>query len=217
MGMRNLLLWISCVTLSVACNSEVKSIDNNSDDPSVAANSDGGNVDTTSQKSSNDSRQSLLDDGNEMDKKVREGFERTAKAFMESYRDGKFSEFVQYMHPAVVKAYGGPFAFIDRLQKSKAKDPQQYRKWESGPLEAYTSVKDSKGRITGYYCVVPIKRWLVGTPDTEFQLQWLGGQSLDGKNFHFIDITDGDKGMIYRIMPDMRFLLENLEEEVPAS
>jgi len=45
----------------------------------------------------------------------------------------------------------------------------------------------------------------------------LGGQSLDGKNFHFIDITDGDKGMIYRIMPDMRFLLENLEEEVPAS
>jgi len=216
--MRNLLLWISCVTLSVACNSEEKSIDNNSDDPSVAANSDGGNVDTTSQKSSNDSRQSLLDDGNEMDKKVREGFERTAKAFMESYRDGKFSEFVQYMHPAVVKAYGGPFAFIDRLQKSKAKDPQQYRKWESGPLEAYTSVKDSKGRITGYYCVVPIKRWLVGTPDTEFQLQWLGGQSLDGKNFHFIDITDGDKGMIYRIMPDMRFLLENLEEEeVPAS
>ena len=216
--MRNLLLWISCVTLSVACNSEEKSIDNNSDDPSVAANSDGGNVDTTSQKSSNDSRQSLLDDGNEMDKKVREGFERTAKAFMESYRDGKFSEFVQYMHPAVVKAYGGPFAFIDRLQKSKAKDPQQYRKWESGPLEAYTSVKDSKGRITGYYCVVPIKRWLVGTPDTEFQLQWLGGQSFDGKNFHFIDITDGDKGMIYRIMPDMRFLLENLEEEeVPAS
>ena len=216
--MRNLLLWISYVTLSVACNSEEKSIDNNSDDPSVAANSDGGNVDTTSQKSSNDSRQSLLDDGNEIDKKVREGFERTAKAFMESYRDGKFSEFVQYMHPAVVKAYGGPFAFIDRLQKSKAKDPQQYRKWESGPLEAYTSVKDSKGRITGYYCVVPIKRWLVGTPDTEFQLQWLGGQSLDGKNFHFIDITDGDKGMIYRIMPDMRFLLENLEEEeVPAS
>ena len=216
--MRNLLLWISCVTLSVACNSEEKSIDNNSDDPSVAANSDGGNVDTTSQKSSNDSRQSLWDDGNEMDKKVREGFERTAKAFMESYRDGKFSEFVQYMHPAVVKAYGGPFAFIDRLQKSKAKDPQQYRKWESGPLEAYTSVKDSKGRITGYYCVVPIKRWLVGTPDTEFQLQWLGGQSLDGKNFHFIDITDGDKGMIYRIMPDMRFLLETLEEEeVPAS
>jgi len=216
MSMRSLLLLISCITFSVACNSEEKSIDKNSDDPSVASNSDDGNVDTSSQEYSGNSQQSLRVEGNEIDEKVRAGFESTAMAFMESYRDGKFSEFVQYMHPAVVKAYGGPYAFIDRLQKSKAKDPQQYRKWESGPLEAYTSVKDSKGRITGYYCVVPIKRWLVGTPDTEYQLQWLGGQSLDGKNFHFIDITDGDKGMIYRIMPDMRFLLENLEE-VPAS
>lgn len=151
-----------------------------------------------------------------LERKAREGFERAARSFMESYRDGRFSEFVQFMHPAVVKAYGGSMAFIDQLKKSKAQDLQRYRRWESGPIEAFTAVRDDRGRVTGYYSVVPIKRWLVGTSDAEYQLQWLGGQSLDGKNFHFVDITDGDKGMIYRIMPDMRYLLENLEtEEVP--
>ncbi len=215
--MRSLLLLISCITFSVACNSEEKSIDKNSDDPSVASNSDDGNVDTSSQEYSGNSQQSLREEGNEIDEKVRAGFESTAMAFMEVIGMGNSVNLCNTCILQLSKPMEGPYAFIDRLQKSKAKDPQQYRKWESGPLEAYTSVKDSKGRITGYYCVVPIKRWLVGTPDTEYQLQWLGGQSLDGKNFHFIDITDGDKGMIYRIMPDMRFLLENLEEEVPAS
>jgi len=151
------------------------------------------------------------------EKSARDGFERAAKAFMDSYREARFAEFVQYMHPAVVKAYGGDLAFIDQLKKSKAQDKQRYRRWESGPLEAFTAVRDPKGLVTGYYCVVPIKRWLEGTSEAEYQLQWLGGQSLDGKNFHFVDITDGDKGMIYRIMPDMRYLLENLnDEEVPA-
>lgn len=153
----------------------------------------------------------------DLEQSVREGFEKAAKAFMDCYREARFAEFVQYMHPTVVKVYGGDLAFIDQLRKSKAQDKQRYRKWESGPLEAFTAVRDPKGLVTGYYCVVPIKRWLEGSSDSEYQLQWLGGQSLDGKKFHFVDITDGDKGMIYRIMPDMRYLLENLgDEEVPA-
>ncbi len=149
---------------------------------------------------------------------VEKGFELAAQAFMERYREGDFTEFVRYMHPAVVQVYGGNLAFIEQLKKSKAQDLNTYRKWKAGPLEAFTAVRDDRGRITGWYCVVPIKRWLKEAADGEYQLQWLGGQSLNGTDFHFIDITDGDKGMIYRIMPDMRYLLENLEEnEVPQS
>jgi hypothetical protein len=149
---------------------------------------------------------------------VRLGFEQAAKAFMESYRDGRFTEFVRYMHPAVVKAYGGPVPFIAQLKQTKNQDPQRYRKWETGQLEAFTAVRDDRGRVTGWYSVVPIKRWLEGAPDGEYQLQWLGGQSLDAKQFHFVDITDGDKGMIYRIMPDMRYLLESLDTKgIPKS
>lgn len=149
---------------------------------------------------------------------VRSGFENAAKAFMESYREKRFIEFSQYMHPTIIKVYGGKAAFIEQLKQNQAQDKQEYRRWESGPIEAFTAAKDDRGRITGWYAVIPIKRWLETAKDSEYQLQWLGGQSLDGKSFHFIDITEGDKGMIYRIMPDMRFLLENLEDlEVPET
>lgn len=142
---------------------------------------------------------------------IRQGFEAAAREFMNSYREDRYADFSKYMHPAVVKAYGGPEAFAEQIKKGKKMDTQRYRKWESGPLEAFRKVQDDRGRTTGWYCVVPIKRWLEGRPESEFQMQWLGGQSLDGTAFHFIDITDGDKGLIYRIMPDMRFLLENLD------
>jgi hypothetical protein len=158
--------------------------------------------------SENDNSQVLND--SLLDERVKLGFESAANAFMNSYRQEKFLEFAKYMHPAVVKAFGGPAAFAEQTQKGKSQDKQVYRKWECGPLEKFKTIRDDRGRITGWYCVVPIKRWLEGRPDHQFQMQWLGGQCLNAKDFHFIDITDGDKDLIYRIMPDMRFLLENL-------
>lgn len=208
-------IYMLAFVAMAACNSNNKESDS-ADNAAQAEPQTAATEEISPEKNLNDTGGSPRTAQLNFEKQAREGFERAARSFMESYRDGRFSEFVEFMHPAVVKAYGGSMAFINQLKKSKAQDPQRYRRWESGPLEAFTAVRDDRGRVTGYYSVVPIKRWLVGTTDAEYQLQWLGGQSLDGKNFHFVDITDGDKGMIYRIMPDMRYLLENLEtEEVP--
>lgn len=210
-------LCISLLILVGACNSNSNadlSVDTGLSEEQSAANQDISPEKSQEQQASG----SLQRTDENSEAAVRLGFEQAAKKFMESYRDGRFSEFVGYMHPAVVKAYGGPLPFIEQLKQAKSQDPQRYRKWETGPLEAYTAVRDDRGRITGYYSVVPIKRWLQGAPDGEYQLQWLGGQSLDAKQFHFVDITDGDKGMIYRIMPDMRYLLESLKSEgIPKS
>ncbi len=211
---RYLYLYTLAIWALVACDSN-KKISTNAAAADTLQQSTRGKG-TSPEENIDLSEGSLGTPSDNMEQRARDGFEKAAKAFMDCYREARFAEFVQYMHPTVVKVYGGDLAFIDQLKKSKAQDKQRYRKWESGPLEAFTAVRDPKGLVTGYYCVVPIKRWLEGSSESEYQLQWLGGQSLDGEKFHFVDITDGDKGMIYRIMPDMRYLLENLgDEEVP--
>lgn len=202
-------LYIALFLLMGACNSNSQTNEDLSADTGLSQEQSAANKDISPEKiQEQDASGSLQSTEENSEAAVRLGFEQAAKEFMESYRDGRFTEFVRYMHPAVVKAYGGPLPFVEQLKQTKNQDPQRYRKWETGPVEAFTAVRDDRGRLTGYYSVVPIKRWLQGAPDGEYQLQWLGGQSLDAKRFHFVDITDGDKGMIYRIMPDMRYLLE---------
>ena len=176
----------------------------------------GSNSDTGSATAVTPSKDSLIVEGDltasELDSfRIRRAFQISAKNFNDAFRRGNFDEFLNYLHPSIVAANGGRAAFKGRLQEIyNANDTALYRQTLIGPVSQMIGVRDPKGNLTGWYCTMPVRRWLKEAPDQEFQLQWLGGQTVNaGKNCYFIDITQIEKEKIYQIMPDFRFLLEN--------
>jgi len=143
--------------------------------------------------------------------RIRREFQISAKKFSEAFKAGDFDEFLNYLHPVIVNANGGRNEFKGRLSEIYiADDTAMYRKTMIGPVSQMIGVRDPKGNITGWYCTMPVRRWLKGSSDEKFQLQWLGGQTLNnGKNCYFVDITQIEKEKIYQIMPDFHYLLEN--------
>lgn len=176
----------------------------------------GSDSDTGSSSSVSPSQDTVIVEGDltasELDSfRIRRAFQSSAKNFSEAFLKGNFDEFLNYLHPVIIAANGGRNSFKGRLQQIyNANDTGLYRQTLIGPVSQMIGVRDPKGKITGWYCTMPVRRWLKGAPDQEFQLQWLGGQTLNnGKNCYFLDITQIEKEKIYQIMPDFRYLLEN--------
>ncbi len=182
----------------------------------TSESSNGSNSDTGSSSEISPQQDSLIVEGDltasELDSfRIRRAFQSSAKNFNEAFRNGNFDEFLNYLHPSIVAANGGRSSFKNRLKEIyNANDTARYRQTLIGPVSQMIGVRDPKGNLTGWYCTMPVRRWLKGAPEQEFQLQWLGGQTLNaGKNCYFIDITQIEKEKIYQIMPDFRYLLEN--------
>jgi len=137
-------------------------------------------------------------------------FEESATEFANSFREGDFKTFISYMHPTLVRAQGGNMEFEEKLKKMENPDEHKaFRKWEVGPVRAIKEVKDKSGKHSGWYCVIPVTRWLKNAPDSVAQQQWLAGQSLNqGRNCYFMDITGTEEQQAYQIMPDLRYLFE---------
>lgn len=176
----------------------------------------GPDADSASSTTTSSSKDTVIVEGdltaNELDSfRIRRSFQTSAKNFNDAFQKGKFDDFLNYLHPAIIAANGGRMSFKSRLQEIyKADDTALYRQTLIGPVSQMIGVRDPKGNLTGWYCTMPVRRWLKGAPDEEFQLQWLGGQTLNqGKNCYFVDITQIEKEKIYQIMPDFRYLLEN--------
>jgi len=171
--------------------------------------------DTESTTTASSTKDSLIVEGDltasELDSfRIRRAFQTSAKNFNAAFQKGNFDEFLNYLHPVIIAANGGKNSFKVRLQQIyNPNDTALYRQTLIGPVSQMIGVRDPKGNLTGWYCTMPVRRWLKGAPDQEFQLQWLGGQTVnDGKNCYFLDITQIEKEKIYQIMPDFRYLLE---------
>ena len=138
-------------------------------------------------------------------------FEESATEFANSFREGDFKTFISYMHPTLVRAQGGNMEFEEKLEKMENPDElMAFRKWKVGPVRAIKEVKDKSGKHSGWYCIIPVTRWLKNAPDSVAQQQWLAGQSVNqGRNCYFMDITGTEEQQAYQIMPDLRYLFEN--------
>jgi hypothetical protein len=145
------------------------------------------------------------------EKEMENIFEESATKFAKSFREGDFKTFISYMHPTLVRAQGGSMEFEEKLKTMQnPEEVNAYRKWEVGPVRAIKEVKDKSGKHSGWYCVIPVTRWLKNAPDSVAQQQWLAGQSLNqGRNCYFMDITGTEEQQAYQIMPDLRFLFED--------
>ncbi len=141
--------------------------------------------------------------------RMRRAFQVAANKFTMGYDKGDWDAFLAHLHPSITNSNGGSTNFKQRLKEIKLQDTFKYERIVSGPVKSMMAMRDSKGNITGWYCLMPVRRWLKGRPESEFQLQWIAGQSLNnGKTVHFIDVTKVPKEKIAQIMPDLIPLLD---------
>jgi hypothetical protein len=141
--------------------------------------------------------------------RMRRAFQIAANEFTMGYDKGDWDAFLAHLHPSITNSNGGSTNFKQRLKEIKLQDTFKYERIISGPVKSMMAMRDSKGNITGWYCLMPVRRWIKGRPETEFQLQWIAGQSLNnGKTVHFIDVTKVPKDKIAQIMPDLIPLLD---------
>lgn len=147
---------------------------------------------------------------NELDSfRMRRAFQVAANEFTMGYDQGNWDAFLAHLHPSIIQANGGSTNFKQKLKEIKLQDTFKYERIVSGPVKSMMAMRDSRGNITGWYCLMPVRRWLKGRPESEFQLQWIAGQSLNnGKTVHFIDVTKVPKEKIAQIMPDLIPLLD---------
>ena len=141
--------------------------------------------------------------------RMRRAFQVAANEFTMGYDKGDWDAFLAHLHPSITNSNGGSTNFKLRLKEIKLQDTFKYERIVSGPVKSMMAMRDAKGNITGWYCLMPVRRWIKGRPETEFQLQWIAGQSLNnGKTVHFIDVTKVPKEKIAQIMPDLIPLLD---------
>jgi hypothetical protein len=141
--------------------------------------------------------------------RMRRAFQVAANEFTMGYDKGDWDAFLAHLHPSITNSNGGSTNFKQRLKEIKLQDTFKYERIVSGPVKSMMAMRDAKGNITGWYCLMPVRRWIKGRPETEFQLQWIAGQSLNnGKTVHFIDVTKVPKEKIAQIMPDLIPLLD---------
>jgi hypothetical protein len=141
--------------------------------------------------------------------RMRRAFQVSANEFTMGYDKGDWDAFLAHLHPSITNSNGGSTNFKQRLKEIKLQDTFKYERIVSGPVKSMMAMRDAKGNITGWYCLMPVRRWIKGRPETEFQLQWIAGQSLNnGKTVHFIDVTKVPKEKIAQIMPDLIPLLD---------
>lgn len=135
-------------------------------------------------------------------------FQTAANEFTTGYKMKNVPIYAKYLHPSIVKMNGGLEAFKSKIKTYIAQDTMRFSKMLTGPVKRVEAAIDPKGNVTGWYCLMPVRRWPLYSKK-EIKVQWLAGQSLDhGKNIYFIDITGVPKEKIYQIMPDYHFLLE---------
>ena len=135
-------------------------------------------------------------------------FQIAANEFTTGYKMKNVPIYAKYLHPSIVKMNGGLESFKSKIKTYIAQDTIQFSKMITGPVKRVEAAIDPKGKVTGWYCLMPVRRWPLYTRK-EIKVQWLAGQSLDhGRNIYFIDITGVPKEKIYQIMPDYHFLME---------
>lgn len=136
-------------------------------------------------------------------------FQTAANEFTTGYKLKNVAIYAKYLHPSIVNMNGGIEKFKQKLVSYVKQDTAQYRKMVTGPVKRVEAAIDPRGKVTGWYCLMPVQRWPLYGNKNEIKVQWLAGQSLDhGQHIYFIDITGIPKEKIYQIMPDFHFLLD---------
>lgn len=142
--------------------------------------------------------------------KMREKIQIAANAFTQSFMRNDYKTYASFLHPAIIQMNGGMEIMIQKLSTIMPMDSTKFTRILTGPIQNIHPALADAGSVTGWYALMPVRRWLPNTDKSKFQLQWLAVQALDnGKRIYFIDITQAPLEKVYQLMPDLRVVLGN--------
>lgn len=136
-------------------------------------------------------------------------FQLAANELSRSFKNHDLVAYCKFTSPTLVKMYGGMEKYRARVKQSFDSDSVVFKKILSGPVKRVQAAIDNEGYEYGWYCLMPVRRIRVENGNEIVEEQWLGGQSLDkGKTIYFLDITGKTRDQILKVMPDLRFVLD---------
>lgn len=136
-------------------------------------------------------------------------FQLAANELSRSFKNHDVVAYCKFTSPTLVKMYGGMEKYSARVKESFDSDSVVFKKILSGPVKRVQAAIDNEGYEYGWYCLMPVRRIRVENGNEIVEEQWLGGQTLDkGKTIYFLDITGKTRDQILKVMPDLRFVLD---------
>lgn len=125
--------------------------------------------------------------------------------------------FVKFTPPAVIKVFGGEEKFVANLKKGFAEESGTIDRIVAGPVKRAAASTDDQGYSHGWYCLIPVRRFVQQGGEVVMELQWFGGQTLDeGKKIHFMNVTKVPRDKIINLMPDLALVLDQEASNVPV-
>jgi hypothetical protein len=141
--------------------------------------------------------------------KMLAAFQRAANRYSQAFLAKNAEVCAEYALPAMIKANGGIDKYKNKLNAYFARDPIVPDRVIAGPVERIGPKLDKEGYGHGWYCVMPVRRYITVEGKQMLDIQHMAGQTLDeGKHIYFIDITGMPWEKIEQVMPDIDFLVK---------
>ena len=138
-------------------------------------------------------------------------FQLAANKLSRAYMEKDVLTYSSFTPPEILKMYGGPEKYRSRVKELLSQDHVEFDHIISGPVKRVQAAVDNDGFAHGWYCLMPVRNYI--KKDGKMEMQWLGGQTLDGgKTIYFLDITGKPKEQILQIMPDLVHFVLDQEE-----
>lgn len=141
--------------------------------------------------------------------KMLSAFQRAANRYSQAFLAKNAEVCAEYALPAMIQANGGIEKYKNKLNAYFARDPIVPDRVIAGPVERIGPKLDKEGYGHGWYCIMPVRRYITVEGKQMLDVQHMAGQSLDeGKHIYFIDITGMPWEKIEQVMPDIDFLVK---------
>lgn len=141
--------------------------------------------------------------------RMMQAFQLAANRYAKAYLAKNAGICAEYAIPAMVKAYKGEENYKNKLQQYFQADPIQPERIVAGPIDRLGVKLDKEGYGYGWYCIMPVRRYLTQNGKKVVDIQYMAGQTLDeGKKIYFIDITGMPLGKIQMLMPDIDCIIK---------
>ena len=135
-------------------------------------------------------------------------FQRAANDMCRSIKTHDALGYLRFTPPNIIRVFGGKEKFLASLKKNFESETRYAERVVAGPVKRVAAAIDDEGYSHGWYCLMPVRQFLVDGGNKVMDMQWFGGQTLDGIHFYFINVTDVSKEHIAQLMPDLRYVLD---------
>lgn len=145
-------------------------------------------------------------------------FQRAANQLCGVLKNKDAEGYLKYTPPAVLKVFKGQTSlYLAKLREGFAAEAGTTDRIVAGPMKRVSAALDDQGYSHGWYCLMPVRRFVTTNGKRVMEMQWFGGQSLDeGRTCYFLNVTNIERNKILSLIPDLRFVLDLEASNAPA-